>query len=221
MEIKDNETIGLKAIIVRYLLHWKLFVAAFLVSVIPAVLYILLYPRTYEVIATIQIQEDKDLGGGGFGLGEAAGLMKSFGLGGATGAGINIDDELSTLTSNQLLSQMVSELGLDVEYSKPFSFGYLLYNQSPLIITTDSATRANIDDEIEFKVKSKSDKIEVVVEGGGVKKKKFTFATLPSEIELPAGNFMLRRSGSYETAEPLHMNITFIPACWVAEQLSA
>lgn len=37
MEVKDNETIGLKSIIVRYLLHWKLFLGVFLFSIIPAV----------------------------------------------------------------------------------------------------------------------------------------------------------------------------------------
>ena len=35
MEVKDNETIGLKSIIVRYLLHWKLFLGVFLFSIIP------------------------------------------------------------------------------------------------------------------------------------------------------------------------------------------
>ena len=64
MEVKDNETIGLKSIIVRYLLHWKLFLGVFLFSIIPAVLYLIYYPRTYEMMARIQIQEDKDLGGG-------------------------------------------------------------------------------------------------------------------------------------------------------------
>lgn len=55
MEVKDNETIGLKSIIVRYLLHWKLFLGVFLFSIIPAVLYLIYYPRTYEMMARIQI----------------------------------------------------------------------------------------------------------------------------------------------------------------------
>ena len=44
----DNETISLKKIIVNYISHWKLFVAAACFSVIPAVLYLVLYPKTYE-----------------------------------------------------------------------------------------------------------------------------------------------------------------------------
>lgn len=132
MEVKDNETIGLKSIIVRYLLQWKLFLGVFLFSIIPAVLYLIYYPRTYEMMARIQIQEDKDLGGGSFGLGEAAGLMKSFGLGGGSSSVINIEDELMMLTSNKLLRDMVLDLGVNVEYSEPYSFGYRLYEESPL-----------------------------------------------------------------------------------------
>ena len=75
MEEQDNEVIGRKSFIVGYLLRWRLFVGVFIFSLIPALLYLFLYPRTYEISARILIQDEKDLGGGSFGLGEAAGLM--------------------------------------------------------------------------------------------------------------------------------------------------
>ena len=79
---KDSETISLKKIIVDYLYHWKVFLVAACISLVCAILYMVLYPQTYEFVARIKIQEDKNLGSGGsMGLGEAAGLMKSFGLG--------------------------------------------------------------------------------------------------------------------------------------------
>ena len=109
MEEQDNEVIGLKSIIVGYLLRWRLFVGVFIFSLIPALLYLFLYPRTYEISARILIQDEKDLGGGSFGLGEAAGLMKSFGLGSVGGGGINIEDELMVLASNKLLREMAFE----------------------------------------------------------------------------------------------------------------
>lgn len=59
MEVKDNETIGLKSIIVRYLLHWKLFLGVFLFSIIPAVLYLIYYPRTYEMMAVSRFRKIK------------------------------------------------------------------------------------------------------------------------------------------------------------------
>ena len=153
-EMKDPETLGLKSLFVKALFHWKLFVGVFLFSIIPAVLYLLLYPRTYEISAQVKIQEDKDLGGGSFGLGEAAGLMKSFGLGGIGGGGaINIEDELAMFSSNKLLRSMVLDLGINAEYTKPWSF-YRLYGEDTLFkLTADSLTNATLEEEIEFVVK--------------------------------------------------------------------
>ena len=119
---KDKEVISLKNIIIYYLDHWKLFVGAGAFSLVLAVLYLILYPKTYEIMSVVKIQDEKDLAsGGGISMGDAAGLMRSFGLGGGTGGSINIDDEISTLKSNSLLSKTVVSLGLDVTYEKPFS----------------------------------------------------------------------------------------------------
>lgn len=219
MEVKDNETIGLKSIIVRYLLHWKLFLGVFLFSIILAVLYLIYYPRTYEMMARIQIQEDKDLGGGSFGLGEAAGLMKSFGLGGGSVGAVNMEDELMTLTSNKLLRDMVLALGINVEYSKPYTFGYRLYEEVPVKMTTDSLTNARLEEEVEFFVVMKSGKIDVTVESGSMKKKKFSFSSLPASIELPMGVFVLAFVPGQEQISSAKLNITYRPAGWVAEDL--
>ena len=211
MEVKDNETIGLKSIIVRYLLHWKLFLGVFLFSIIPAVLYLIYYPRTYEMMARIQIQEDKDLGGSSFGLGEAAGLMKSFGLGGNSGGMINIEDELMTLTSNKLLRDMVLELGVNVEYSRPYAWGYRLYEETPFKMTTDSLTNTRLEEEVEFFVAMKSGKIDVTVESGSMEKKKFSFSSLPASIELPMGVFVLAFAPSEKALSPYFLLKVVVP----------
>ena len=94
----NDEVIGLKGIIVRYLRHWKLFLIVFILSFIPAILYLVFYPRTYEFKTRIQIQEEQSLGGASLAMGEAAGLMKSFGIGGGSAGSISIDDEMSIQT---------------------------------------------------------------------------------------------------------------------------
>ena len=219
MEVKDNETIGLKSIIVGYLLHWKLFAGVFLFSLLPAVLYLILYPRTYEIMARIQIQEDKDLGGGSFGLGEAAGLMKSFGLGATSGGVINIEDELMTLTSNKLLRDMALELGVNVDYSKPFSF-YRMYDQSPLVLTADSATNQQLAEDVEFSVRPRDGKIQVSVKSVNMEKQRLEFSSLPAKIELPVGTFLLDRASAYANTSLPKLDITYHPAGWVAEKLA-
>lgn len=85
-----------------------------------AIAYLVIYPTTFETTAQILVQDDKDtFSSGSFGLGEAAGLMKSFGLGGSSNSAINLDDEFVTITSNQLFRDMVERLGLYVDYMEP------------------------------------------------------------------------------------------------------
>ncbi len=218
-EVNDEETIGLKGIIVKYLLYWKLFVIAFIITLIPAILYIVLYPKTYEMMARIQVQEDKEMSGGSFGLGEASGLMKSIGLGGITSGSINIDDEISLLTSNALLKEMVIHLGINVEYVKPFSF-YKLYEDSPYVLYTDSVTNNRLTEDILFKVRVKSGTINIKTESNAYGKKSFDFKSLPATISLPNGNFTLALSPANTTGNMEDMNITFRPAGWVAEDLA-
>lgn len=243
MEMKDNETIGLKSVIVGYLLHWRLFLAAFAASLVLAVAYLLCYPRTYGVMARIQIQDEKELGGGSFGLGEAAGLMKSFGLGGISGGGINIEDELQVLASNRLLREMVLELGVNVDYTEPFSLGYRLYEDAPLRLTADSLTNATLDEVVEFTVKIKDTDLEVTAESDRMEKKRFHFTSLPATLELPDGTFTLALAPGngtqalapgnealalgegtlapgIETLAPMKLYLDYRPAGWVAEELA-
>ncbi|MDR1919365.1 MAG: tyrosine protein kinase [Tannerellaceae bacterium] len=218
MEIKDKEELGLKGIIVKYLLHWRLFLLVFVLSCIPAALYLIWYPRTYEMMARIQILEDMDVGGGGLGLGEAAGLMRSFGLGSMGSGGVNIEDELSALTSNAMLRKMVSELGVNVEYRKPYSF-YRLYEDNPYRLTTDSLSQERLSENIEFKVRIKAGEIRIQTESDRYGKNNFRFSSLPALISLPNGDFRLAFAPGRENSEPENMNILFRPAGWVAEDL--
>jgi uncharacterized protein involved in exopolysaccharide biosynthesis len=219
MENKDNEVVGLKSVIVKYLLHWRLFVSVFVLSLIPAVLYLVLYPRTYEIMARIQILEDQELSGGSFGLGEAAGLMRSFGLGGMAKGAVNIDDELSVLSSNAMLRKMVLDLGVNVEYKRPFSF-YRQYVDKPFVLTADSLTHARISEDVEFAVRFKKEQIHIQTESEKYGKKAFTFSSLPAQISLPNGNFSLDYAPGRTAVEAVNMNIVYHPAGWVAEDLA-
>ena len=108
-----NETISLKSILIGYLRHWRLFLGTFVISLIPAVLYLIYYPTTYEIMARFKVQDDTSMSSGNMSLGDAAGLMKSFGLSGGGSAGIVIDDELAVLKSHTLWYEVVSKLGLN------------------------------------------------------------------------------------------------------------
>lgn len=214
---KDNEVISLKKIIIYYLDHWKLFVGAGTISLVLAVLYLVLYPKTYEIMSVVKIQDEKDLtSGGGISMGDAAGLMRSFGLGGGAAGSINIDDEISTLKSNSLLSKTVVSLGLDVTYEKPFSFR-TLYDDSPVIVKPDSTFRANLDGTFKFQLKIDQAGVAVDVDDSG---EKLTFSGLPVVWQTENGVLTICYRDSIHKDLSVKLNVSIMPVSWVAEDLS-
>lgn len=195
MEVKDNETLDLRTLFIQYLLHWKLILGTGIFSLIVAILYLVLYPKTYEATAQILLQDDKDnLSSGNFGLGEAAGLMKSFGINSASGSSVVLDDELVILTSNQLVREMVIKLGIYVDYSEPHSFGYRLYGTEPLKVSVDSADLPNFVRTVKMDISRRSDgsvHIDAKCKYSMFRtvKKSFDLPSLPNSIEFEGTKF--------------------------------
>lgn len=219
METNDKENIGLLPIIVDYLRHWKLILLCGFLSLIVAVLYLLLYPKTYEITARVLIQNNQSaLSTGSMGLGEAAGLMKSFGLGGIGSAGgISIDNEIATFSTNKLIKDAVVDLHLYTEYTPVFQFWYKMYGEEPVNVICDSVTIANLEEDISFKVSaSKNGKVKIQSETKN-EKLKFQFENFPAVVELKQGRFVFNRTANGDKSFSVKVNI--YPPSWVAEDL--
>jgi Uncharacterized protein involved in exopolysaccharide biosynthesis len=216
--MNDNENIGLKSIIVDYLMHWKLFLGAFFVSLVIAILYLVIYPRTYEMVAAVQLQDDKESMAGGLGLGDAAGLMKSFGLGGASSGGFNLEDEKQIFKSVQLFNRVVSDLNLNVQYRRPFSF-YRLYDETYYVLTPDSIFDKMRGSKVVFSVSFKNGQYVVDAEDKRSGNKSFSFSSLPASIAVQAGIFTLDYSDSNINKETPSINITYVPISHSSEDL--
>ncbi|RHU24797.1 Wzz/FepE/Etk N-terminal domain-containing protein [Parabacteroides sp. TM07-1AC] len=214
----DNETISLKNIIVNYLLHWKLIFSIGGCSVLIAFLYLFLTPKTYEMMTKVQLLEDKGTTGAGLNIGDASGLMKSFGLGGISGTGFSLDDERVKLSSTSLLKEVVLKLGMNVSYYKPYAYKYQMYEDIPLLLSADSETLENQEYTVDISVDiDKSGSVKVKTESE-VSKNTFKFASLPAIIKTEEGTFVLSyRKG---VVKPLSMDLSISPAIAVAEDLS-
>lgn len=218
MEAINNEEVSLKKIIIVGIRHWRLFALAGILSIIPVGLYLLLYPKTYEVASIIKLQEDEDLGSGNsMGLGEASGLMKSFGLMSKSSGTINIDDEIAVLQSNKLLKEVIWELGLDVSYKKPFSLLRLYHDNTPILVIPDSSMRATLDEEINFSLKvGKDGTAEIKIKKTG---EKYKFPQLPANLSLEKGHIQITRNHVEDENKNISLNIRIAPAGWIAEAL--
>jgi len=221
-DAEDREAIGLRPIIAGYLRQRKVIMISAAISLLAAILYVVLYPRTYEVMARVKIQDDASMiSSGGIGLGEAAGLMKSFGIGGMGGGGsVSIDDEISTLRSNSLMRKMVIQLGLYAEYCRPFSL-LRLYGQEPVRVTCDSTTLDALDDRVEFAL-NVSDRGEVTIKAKSKAdglKQTFHFDRLPAVVKLGNRTFTFDRNKDLAAnTGATQLNITVYPPRWVAEK---
>ena len=219
MENKDQENVSLKGIFVKYLRRWRLFLTVFILSFIPAVLYLKFYPRTYEFVASILLQEESDSPMSGLGLGGASGLMKSFGIG-AGGSSINVDDEMEILASKRLFGMMIQTLGVNVNFSKPFSL-YKMYREAPLKLSVDTTTLANLQDEFRFTVSVSPGRINVNVKTwiSGINKT-FTYASLPAVVKIDGHEFLLDFDNDGSQMNTFKLKIKVSPVGWMAETLS-
>ena len=217
---KNKEIIGLRPIIVGYLRQWKLIVGTCVFSLVLAVLYLVLYPNTYKIMARIQIQEENNMmSTGSLGLGEAAGIMRSFGLGSIkSNAGVSIDDEIQTIYSNTLMSEMITQLGLYVTYTKPYKSWIKMYGEEPIKVMCDPITLANLDESIKFKITvQQTGKIQIRTKTQK-ESHQFLFDSFPAFIDLKQGRFVITKNPI--TPESFFtINAEIFPPSWVAETL--
>lgn len=217
---QDSDIISLKSIIIGYLHYWKLFLGVFCVSLILAILYLVYYPTTYELKTRIKIQDDTDMSSGSMALGDAAGLMKSFGLNGVAGSGITIDDELAILESHSVWQDVVKQLGLNAEYVEPYTWNYKLYSDTPFIMIPDSATLESQESDIEFYVQAaRSGKVRV--EGKSKNhEQSYEIESLPAVITFENDCFVLSQGPAYKPGEEMKLYIRMRPAGFVGDDLA-
>ena len=218
MDNKANETLDLKGIIVKYLHHWKFFLIAFVFSFIPAILYLNFYPRTYSFNMAVKLQKEEGMSMSA-GFSQMSGLMQSFGLG-TSGGLVKVDDEIAMMSSNRLLRLMIAELGLNIEYIKPFTF-YKMYRDAPLQLTTDAGVIENLNDAYFFKVSVHPNQVKVKFKSkSGEYKGTYTFASLPAQIKIGADVFVIDYNPNTVVQETsFQLNIRCIPLGWVAEDI--
>ena len=218
MEKNEKDTLDLKSICVRYLRHWKFFLSVFILSFIPAILYLNFYPRTYSFNMTIKLQKGEGTSMSA-GIGQMTGMMKSFGIG-TSGGSVNVDDEVTILSSNRMLRMVILDLGLNIEYSKPYSF-YKMYGDAPLKLTADPGMLAGLGDEYTMKVSVAPNQIKVKLKSkSGNHNGTFVYQSLPAQIKVSEGMFVLDYNPDVTPGEQeFQLHIRCTTAGWKAEEI--
>ena len=126
-----EESIDVKELLFKYLLHWPWFVGAVVVCLITAWVYLYIATPVYNISATVLIKDDKKGGSAGMLSG-----LESLGLDGLMSSSQNIDNEIEVLRSKTIVKEVVEDLGLYISYTDEDEFlSRNMYKTSPVQVS--------------------------------------------------------------------------------------
>ena len=138
-----EETIDIKAIILKYTQYWYYFLVSLLFCISIAFLYIRFTIPEYSVHTTLEIRDDDDTKFGAEYIIEGLEMFSGKN---------NLTNEIIRLKSYTITEKIVEELELGISY---FKHGFFqtneLFNSSPFVVTIDSTHNQLV--AIECKVK--------------------------------------------------------------------
>ena len=126
-----EESIDVKELLFKYLLHWPWFVGAVVVCLIAAWVYLYIATPVYNISATVLIKDDKKGGSARMLSG-----LESLGLDGMVSSSQNIDNEIEVLRSKTIVKEVVEDLGLYISYTDEDEFpSRNMYKTSPVQVS--------------------------------------------------------------------------------------
>lgn len=107
LEDIDGDNLDLKKIIEKYLIHWKWFLLASILSICLAFYYLSFQRSTYEATASIKIKNEQN--------GDRSALSAFQDLGIIAQSNQNVEDEMEVLLSKDLIAEVIKSLNLNVQ----------------------------------------------------------------------------------------------------------
>ena len=132
-EAKESkeESIDVKELLFKYLIHWPWFVGAVVACLIAAWIYLYMSTPVYNISATVLIKDDKKGGGAGMST-----ELENLGLDGLISSSQNIDNEIEVLRSKTIAKEVVEDLGLYISYVDEDEFpSKNMYKTSPVQVS--------------------------------------------------------------------------------------
>ncbi len=207
----------------KLLPYWWLFLASVVVCCALGMAYMKVKAPVYVVASTVLIGDDEmnitpSMAAARAGAGSS--LMRSMGLGGST----NVNNELIVMQSENLLAQLVSELGLNRTYveKKGFLKKEDHYRTSPIAIEAPRELFDTLSVGMKFTVKTHPDN------SADIKVKKGMFKTLaslekvklPASVKTPYGIFVVSPTRFYRPGHEYKITSAVMGNVIAAENLS-
>ncbi|GHT06209.1 hypothetical protein FACS189423_11070 [Bacteroidia bacterium] len=190
--------------------HWYYFVISGAVCLALGILYLKVTAPVFSVVAEVALRHDDSLVGQ-VGKGSGSGILSAIGLGSGRE---NIEDETIKMRSQGNIRGVIKALDLNKVY-KLSEFGGLsktdLYDQSPIVLSVDSAMSDTIVQHVKIKMNVKKDgSATVKIKYGKKQLGKFQIASFPTTINTAIGPFTLSQSSYYQDFEkPFNLRILY------------
>lgn len=210
---EQEESINLRALLMKYLIYWPWFIASVIVCLGCAFLYLRFQTPVYNTTAAVLIKEtDPRSKAMTQANGAVAALQDISGFSMTS----NFDNEVEILKSRTLIKKVVSELGLYIQHSKDQTFGYdiPLYRNTPVkvYITPEEAEKLQggarlkmtytPEGKLSLTTKYMLNQEEAEITA--------SFDSLPAVLPTPIGVFSFTHNDSTKLEKPIKLNV------WVA-----
>lgn len=198
----QNENLKLQELMVLCISHWKWFAVSLAITVGLAIVYLLVTPPTYTRSASLLIKEEGKKN-------DFASEISSFAEMGIFNNNTNVNNELATIQSPDLLTQVIRRLNLDINYQTQGLFhNETLYGQTlPVKVSIKSL---NDNDFCAFKL--------MILKGGRLILSDFELnnenvggksvgTQFDKEIKTPIGQLSISRTGYFVDSTAIGMEI--------------
>ena len=210
---EQEESINLRALLVKYLIYWPWFIAGVIICLGCAFLYLRFQAPVYNTTAAVLIKETDPRNKA---MTQANGAVAALQDISGFSMTSNFDNEVEILKSRTLIKKVVSELGLYIQHSKVQTFGYdiPLYRNTPVkvYITPEEADKLQRGAKFNMTYTPQGKLSLTASYMLNQEKAEITasFDSLPAVLPTPVGVFSFTRNDSVTLKEPVKLN------AWVA-----
>lgn len=206
---KQEESINLRAILIKYLVYWPWFIASIVICLGCSFFYLRLQTPIYNATAAVLIKESDSRSKT---MAQANGAVAALQDISGFSMTSNFDNEVEILKSRTLIKKVVSELGLYIQTNKKQTFSYdiPLYQDAPIkvYITPEEAERMQGGAKLRINY-SPDNKVNLTVQYKQNQKKEeisASFDSLPAVLPTAVGVFSFTRNDSIKIQKPIELN---------------
>lgn len=221
---EQNESINLRALLMKYLIYWPWFIASVIICLSCAFFYLRFQTPIYNTTASVLIKESDPRSKA---MTQANGAVAALQDISGFSMTSNFDNEVEILKSRTLIKKVVSELGLYIQHSKDQTFGYdvPIYHTTPIKVYITPEEAEKLQGNVNFKM-TYSPKGELNLTAKYILNQKETeistsFDSLPAVLPTPIGVFSFTRNDSTKLNKAVKLNVWVASPTIVAQSYAA